>query len=104
MDPDDPNNPAQRVHALSELVGGMVFWVVLLGLGIAFVVRVLRRSNVRPGVPAGWPVGAAGPSRWHFNPPPGWPPTPPGFVPPAGWHPDPSWPSAPPGWQWWIAS
>jgi hypothetical protein len=33
--------------------------------------------------------------------PPGWPPAPEGFVPPAGWQPDPSWPPAPEGWQFW---
>jgi Domain of unknown function (DUF4190)/Septum formation len=35
----------------------------------------------------------------RYNPPPGWPPAPEGFVPPPGWEPDPSWPPAPPGWQ-----
>lgn len=36
-----------------------------------------------------------------FNPPPGWPPMPPGWSPPSGWRPDPSWPPAPPGWSFW---
>jgi len=35
----------------------------------------------------------------RFNPPPGWPVPPPGWVPEATWTPDPSWPPAPPGWQ-----
>jgi Domain of unknown function (DUF4190)/Septum formation len=35
----------------------------------------------------------------RYNPPPGWPPAPEGFIPPPGWEPDPSWPPAPPGWQ-----
>jgi hypothetical protein len=35
----------------------------------------------------------------RYNPPPGWPPAPEGFIPPPGWQPDPSWPPAPPGWQ-----
>jgi RDD family len=39
---------------------------------------------------------------WRFNPAPGWPPAPPGFVPPPGWRPDPSWPPAPPGWRFWV--
>lgn len=39
---------------------------------------------------------------WRFNPPPGWPAAPPGFVPPPGWRPDPSWPPPPPGWQFWV--
>lgn len=38
----------------------------------------------------------------RFNPPPGWPPPPAGFVPPPGWQPDPSWPPTPPGWQLWV--
>lgn len=38
----------------------------------------------------------------RFNPPPNWPPAPPGWVPDANWQPDPSWPPAPPGWQLWV--
>jgi len=37
-----------------------------------------------------------------FNPPPGWPRPPAGWVPPAGWQPDPSWPAPPAGWQLWL--
>lgn len=37
-----------------------------------------------------------------FNPPPGWPKPPEGWVPPKGWVPDPSWPDPPPGWELWI--
>lgn len=40
--------------------------------------------------------------RLTFNPPPGWPKPPAGWVPPRGWAPDPTWPPAPPGWQLWI--
>ncbi|TDO10470.1 hypothetical protein EV580_4759 [Mycobacterium sp. BK086] len=39
----------------------------------------------------------------RFNPPPNWPPMPPGWTPDAEWKPDPSWPPAPPGWQFWVA-
>jgi hypothetical protein len=39
---------------------------------------------------------------FRFNPPPGWPPSPEGFVPPPGWQPDPRWPAPPPGWQFWL--
>jgi hypothetical protein len=39
----------------------------------------------------------------RFNPPPGWPTPPEGFVPEPGWQPDPSWPAAPPGWQFWVS-
>ena len=38
----------------------------------------------------------------RFNPPPGWPQPPEGWVPPAGWSPDPSWPAPPEGWQLWV--
>ncbi|WP_432564324.1 hypothetical protein [Kineococcus sp. SYSU DK003] len=34
----------------------------------------------------------------RFNPAPGWPAAPDGWLPPAGWRPDPSWPAAPAGW------
>lgn len=37
-----------------------------------------------------------------FNPPPGWPNPPAGWVPPKGWTPDPSWPPPPEGWQLWL--
>lgn len=37
-----------------------------------------------------------------FNPPPGWPRPPAGWIPPKGWTPDPTWPPAPAGWQLWI--
>ncbi len=37
-----------------------------------------------------------------FNPPPGWPKPPKGWIPPRGWQPDPNWPAAPPGWELWI--
>ena len=40
----------------------------------------------------------------QFNIPPGWPPVPPGWVPPPGWTPDPSWPPAPDGWEFWRAT
>jgi hypothetical protein len=39
----------------------------------------------------------------RFNPPPGWPPAPAGWMAPPGWQPDPSWPEPPPGWQLWVA-
>ena len=39
---------------------------------------------------------------YRFNPPPGWPPIPDGWMPPDGWQPDPSWPAAPEGWSYWV--
>lgn len=38
----------------------------------------------------------------RFNPPPNWPPAPPGWTPPADWRPDPSWPPSPAGWPLWL--
>jgi hypothetical protein len=38
----------------------------------------------------------------RFNPPPGWPQPPEGWVPPTGWNPDPTWPDPPEGWQLWL--
>lgn len=39
----------------------------------------------------------------RFNPPPNWPPAPPGWTPPPQWRPDPEWGPPPPGWQLWVA-
>ena len=39
---------------------------------------------------------------YRFNPAPGWPQAPEGWVPPQGWVPEPSWPQAPAGWDFWI--
>ncbi|MDQ0709022.1 hypothetical protein QFZ52_001674 [Arthrobacter woluwensis] len=38
----------------------------------------------------------------RFNPPPGWPPVPSGWRPPAGWTPPVDWPAVPPGWNLWT--
>lgn len=38
----------------------------------------------------------------RYNPPPNWPPQPPGWSPPPGWQPDPSWGPPPEGWQLWV--
>jgi Domain of unknown function (DUF4041)/Meiotically up-regulated gene 113 len=40
----------------------------------------------------------------RFNPPPGWPRPPAGWIPPKGWTPDPSWPMPPPGWTLWVST
>ncbi|MDT5012229.1 MAG: hypothetical protein QOH57_3846 [Mycobacterium sp.] len=39
----------------------------------------------------------------RFNPPPNWPPSPPGWTPPPGWAPDPAWGPPPPNWPLWVA-
>jgi hypothetical protein len=49
------------------------------------------------------PTGDAATTRMRFNPPPGWPPAPAGWMAPPGWQPDPSWPAPPPGWPLWVA-
>jgi Domain of unknown function (DUF4878) len=38
----------------------------------------------------------------RFNPPPNWPPSPPGWTPPPGWAPDPAWGPPPPNWPLWL--
>jgi len=38
----------------------------------------------------------------RFNPPPGWPQPPAGWVPPPDWKPDPAWPPMPEDWQLWL--
>jgi len=40
--------------------------------------------------------------KYKFNPPPGWPAPPDGWIPPKDWTPDPAWPAAPDGWQLWV--
>ena len=42
----------------------------------------VRAAMGMQGIPAGAPT-------MRFNPPPGWPPTPAGWMPPSGWQPDP---------------
>ena len=39
---------------------------------------------------------------YRFNPPPTWPPAPPGWSPPPGWQPPADWPRLPDSWQLWI--
>ncbi|QDB79572.1 hypothetical protein FE251_09440 [Georgenia wutianyii] len=36
----------------------------------------------------------------RFNPAPGWPDPPEGWIPPHGWQPPAEWPTAPPGWHY----
>jgi hypothetical protein len=49
-------------------------------------------------------ITAAADAGWRFNPPPGWPPAPDGWVPPEGWNPPANLPPAPTGWQWWVSA
>ncbi|MFF5260513.1 DUF4429 domain-containing protein [Actinomadura viridis] len=63
---------------------------------------VASPSPVPPSAPPHATPSALPVSGWRFNPPPTWPPTPPGWTPPPGWQPDPSWPPPPQGWQLWV--
>ena len=60
-----------------------------------------RQSDAMAGRAAN--AGDPAARRMRFNPPPGWPPVPAGWVAPPGWQPDPSWPEPPAGWPLWIA-
>jgi hypothetical protein len=62
--------------------------------------RDRRRSDATAGTQGDAGERTAGTTR--FNPPPGWPHAPAGWVAPPGWQPDPSWPAPPPGWQLWV--
>ena len=97
--PDDPQMlaVADRVSAAGDAI-----WAVAAVLAIVVVARLDRGArNVQPA-----PVQPAqsATSALVFNPPPGWPAPPAGWVPPPGWQPDPAWPPAPPGWQFWVAT
>jgi hypothetical protein len=116
------NNPyrltryAQR--ALLKWGALLVVWVVLIDASpwlavlatIALICYAVHRCRInRPRA-----VAAAGPGHGpvapvytppavqRFNPPPGWPAPPTGWVPAPNWQPDPSWPPAPIDWQFWI--
>lgn len=112
--PPTPTGPGRRVPLAVALIVvpillapvfmvvglfGSLVWVYLsIGLSVLWV----------PCVVVGFVLLArgrsAGNDHWSFNPPPGWPRPPAGWVPETGWAPDPSWPSAPVDWQWWSRS
>ena len=58
----------------------------LLGIVVVIVALVLGKA----------------PAPMRFNPPPGWPAPPDGWLPPQGWRSDPSWPPAPEGWRFLV--
>jgi len=89
------------IHSFAELAGRVMFWLAAIFLASFFIARAWLRGRARKTSSTAGHVGAPVGPQWQFNPPPGWPPTPRGFVPTPGWQPDASWPSAPPGWQWW---
>lgn len=91
---------------------------VLLGLVVVFFAYAIQRNQhwrSIDGPPRG-PIPTAGvgpipapaaapllpPDGYRFNPAPGWPPAPVGWVPAPGWQPDPSWPPQPVGWPLWV--
>jgi HNH endonuclease len=82
-------------------------WLALVTTGalITYAVHRLRVNRRRAAAPSARPAPCvrvtARPLR--FNPPPGWPPVPAGWVPPPGWTPDPTWPDIPNGWQMWTS-
>jgi hypothetical protein len=73
-------------------------YVRAVGLGVLTAGPVITGRMWRGRLSAKELVAVA----MRFNPPPGWPAPPEGYVPPPGWQPDPSWPPAPPGWQLWV--
>src|ERR1700753_2252502 len=64
--------------------------------------RQRHLGTARTNTHAGYPPERKIMMSMRFNPPPSWPPVPPGWTPPPGWQPDPSWPDPPPGWNLWI--
>jgi hypothetical protein len=95
----------------------LVVWVVLISSSpwlavlstialIGYAVHRYRITHRRP-VASGSGYGGVAPAYTppalqRFNPAPGWPAPPTGWVPDSNWQPDPSWPAAPTGWQLWI--
>jgi len=102
MDREAADMTSERIHRFGYLAGRVMALVVMIAIPIFLIVRARSRRKTHSSTPRWGQVGASARPQWRFNPPPGWPPTPPGFVPPPGWRPDPSWPAAPPGWQWWT--
>jgi len=96
----------------------LIIWFVLivvskgwLGLPVTialawYAIHRYRVNHPRAvaGAPAYDPVVPqyTPPALQRFNPAPGWPVPPTGWVPGPGWQPDPSWGPAPAGWQFWI--
>ncbi|HTW00854.1 MAG TPA: HNH endonuclease signature motif containing protein [Streptosporangiaceae bacterium] len=95
----------------------LVVWVLLVSanawLGVIAIIALIyyaihryRINHIRAAVVApGYAQVAPAyppPARQRFNPAPGWPAPPAGWVPDPGWRPQQSWPAAPPGWQFWI--
>jgi hypothetical protein len=81
-----------------ELMAAVLAIAAVLGLS-ARVARLGAPARRDPLPGYGF---ATAPTAYRFNPPPGWPQPPEGWVPPPGWTPDPSWPPAPAGWQFWL--
>jgi len=102
MDREEADTTSEPIYRFGELVGRVMAWVLIIAIPIFLIVRARRRRNTHSSTPRWGQVGASARPQWRFNPPPGWPPTPPGYVPAPDWQPDPSWPAAPPDWQWWT--
>jgi hypothetical protein len=87
--------PLAVVFLVLGLFGPLV-WVYLsiatsvawVPLGVAVAVTAVRRNRHDQSL--------------VFLVPPGWPATPPDWMPYPGWQPDPEWPAAPEDWKWWA--
>ena len=102
MDREKADRISELMHKSAYLAGQVMAWVMLIAIPIALIRGRAVGGKMHTSTPRWGQVGASARPQWRFNPPPGWPPTPPGYVPPPDWRPDPSLPAAPPDWQWWT--
>jgi hypothetical protein len=79
-----------------------ILTVVTTGLLAWYALRRIRAYYRRPQFAPSAAAQIVPDQHLRFNPPPGWPAFPPGWVPEPGWRPDPSWPPLPIGWQLWV--
>lgn len=92
-EPSYPGEPPPRLA--TEVALGYVFWGPVWGTALFIANRRLGRPGYRAS-------GRRSASSLTWEPPPGWPPAPPGWQPQPGWRPDPEWPPPPPGWRGWT--
>lgn len=99
-------------RAIFKWFGLIVAWLIVNGflaeahLGFLFLATtggliwyaVYSARGGRPPRPRAVYTPPPPPAALRFNPAPGWPIPPAGWIAPPDWLPDPSWPPAPPGW------
>lgn len=92
--------PVQQPRTLTGMVELIVQLVILPFRLLAMILGALikaasqsQRGGRRPR------RRSLAQQRYEYNPAPGWPASPPGWMPPPGWQPDRSWPRAPIGWR-----